>query len=105
MQSEKEKKERKKRNMTDSYGKPANPTPTLLWPSTAIRFQIINKRKHRASTILPSKSTCQSLFGRKNCLYLAAVLLKPESSQDALVQRSVILETVTQRTQAQLLSG
>lgn len=30
--------------MTDSYGKPANLTPALLWSSTAIRFQKKKKR-------------------------------------------------------------
>lgn len=44
--------------MTDSYGKPAKLTPALLWPSTAIRFQKRDKRRNRASTTLPSKSTC-----------------------------------------------
>lgn len=51
VQSEKE----KRRNTTDSYEKPANLTPALLWPSTAIRFQTRDKRKTRAPTTLPSK--------------------------------------------------
>lgn len=77
--------------MTDSYGKPANLTPALLWPSTAIRFQTRDKRKNRAPTTFPSKSTCWSLFGRKNCLYLAGVLLKPKSSRHSGLEVSSII--------------
>lgn len=51
-------KEKKKKNMTDSYGKPANLTPALLWSSTAIRFQKKKKeRRNRVPTTLSSKST------------------------------------------------
>lgn len=77
--------------MTDSYGKPANLTPALLWPSAAIRFQTRDKRKNRAPTTFPSKSTCWSLFGRKNCLYLAGVLLKPKSSRHSGLEVSRII--------------
>lgn len=90
MQSEKEK-ERKKKKKYDSYEKPANLTPALLWPSTAIRFQTRDKWKNRAPTTLPSKSTCQSLSGRKNCLYLAGVLLKPVYSRHSGLEVSYII--------------
>lgn len=91
--------------MTDSYGKPANLTPALLWSSTAIRFQ---KKKKKRGEIEFQPHFLQSQHARfplkeKKCLYLADVLLNPMSSQDTLVLRSVILsETVSQWTQTKL---
>ena len=90
-------KEKKKKNMADSYGKPANLTPALLWSSTAIRFQ---KKKRGEIEFQPHFLQSQHArfpLKEKKCLYLADVLLNPMSSQDTLVLRSVILsETVSQ---------
>lgn len=89
--------------MTDSYGKPANLTPALLWSSTAIRFQ---KKKRGEIEFQPHFLQSQHArfpLKEKKCLYLADVLLNPMSSQDTLVLRSVILsETVSQWTQTKL---
>lgn len=56
---EKKRKKKKKEKKYDSYGKPANLTAALLWPSTAIRFLTRDKRKNRTPTTLPSKSTAR----------------------------------------------
>lgn len=81
--------------MTDSYWKPANLTPALLWPSTAIRFQTRDKRKNRAPATLPSNSMPERLWKKKLLIFgrciIKASLVKTLWSRGQLYYLSQLL--------------